>query len=101
MKTYAFEVTELIAEVRCDLPGHFKAAVASEAMEMALICKRHMNTKVIEVNELKSGVSRGLLASEVIWRPLVRGSPFTGGGGGVEQSHFLRNKMMRKTPEHM
>ena len=66
MKTYAFEVTELIAEVRCDLPGHFKAAVASEVMEMALICKRHMNTKVIEVNELKSGVSRGLLVSEVV-----------------------------------
>ena len=57
MRTLVNEVIEFNSEGRCDLRGHLKAVMASEATKMAVIGNMHMDTKVIEVTNFKSEVT--------------------------------------------
>ena len=52
MITYVIEVTEFNFEVRSDLQGSLEAVMASEAVGGNM----HMNTRVITVADVKSGV---------------------------------------------
>ena len=56
MVTQVIEVTEFNSEVRCDLRGHLEVAMASEATKMAVGCNMGMDTRVIEVADVKSEV---------------------------------------------
>ena len=44
------------SEVRCDLRGHLEATMASEATKMAVGSNMGMDTRVIEVADVKSEV---------------------------------------------
>ena len=44
------------SEVRCDLRGHLEVAMASEATKMAVGSNMGMDTRVIEVADVKSEV---------------------------------------------
>ena len=56
MDTRVVEVTDLNSEVRCDLRGCLEAAMASEAIKMAVRGNMHMDARVVEVTEFNSEV---------------------------------------------
>ena len=56
MITYVIEVTEFNFEVRSKLRGHLEVAMASEATKMAVGRNMGMDTRVIEVADVKSEV---------------------------------------------
>ena len=60
MGTYVIKVTQFNSEVRCDLRGHFEAAMASEATKMAVRGNMHIDTRVIKVAGFKSEVKLDL-----------------------------------------
>ena len=53
MRTYVIKVTELNSEVRPNLRCHLEAAMASEAIKVAVRGNRNMDTRVIKVADFK------------------------------------------------
>ena len=54
MGTYVIKVTQFNSEVRCDLRGHFEAAMASEATKIDVRGNMHTDARVVEVTEFNS-----------------------------------------------
>ena len=54
MVTQVIKVTDFNSEVISNLRGHLEAAMASEAIKVAVRCNMHMNTRIIKVADFKS-----------------------------------------------
>ena len=60
MNTRIDQVIEFNSEVRYDLWGHLKAAIASDLIKMAVRGNMHTDTRVIKVSGFKSKVKLDL-----------------------------------------